>query len=1000
MKEKIDILAKNLMILASAGSGKTYQLGNRVIGLVGAWGVDPSKIVALTFTRKAAGEFADSVLSKLAAGAVDEKVARQLVADIGAEFDPGAVLARVVRSLPTFQLGTMDSFFARIVRGFQYELGLTGGTFELIEGPRLDAAMSDILSGILGDAIENDGAADFLHAFRRATLGKQGQGVLRDVEKFLASWHVLWKSGIPSEGWGARGIFGALPKIEDWEENKRPMVSSLRAGETREPVIKLLDHFELHTVGSGRVTKSGVLFDRLVESVKAGGDIKLPYNRSVLEFTGKEARQWREMVLLLAACELAAAVARTQAVADLVGTLDAECERRLRRRGMLGFDDVKALMGRWTTDEEARIQREAVDFRLDARYDHWLLDEFQDTSRAEWDGIVPLLDEAATREDGTIFVVGDRKQAIYGWRGGDVSLFDEVERRYGGDEHFRIFKMPESYRSCPAVLELVNRVCGDFDSIRVLFGEAMAAHWQWEDHVSAKPGVSGEAKVEIVAKDKRDEHLVELLRSIGVGTRDLACGVLVRTNDQVRTIAALLREHGFDVIEEGRRQPVEDNAPGVALLHLVRWLADPADPYAREVIAMSPLAGVIRERFGPAWQAAWEGLLKIAQQRGYAMMAEELLEPLWQELSEFSRSRAGDVIGALAAFDATRTGTAREAVRWIADLEIPQSPGAAAVQVLTIHKSKGLGFDAVVLPCIEDTQVPDLGDFKVARGRGPMGPWLLETPAGWVREIVPALSAAEEQWSDVQRYEAMCVLYVALTRAKRGLYVMLPEVPKSRKDPDEWSSPANWVARSAGDMAGPVIFQCGDPSWWQDLEERVVVEKQALPLLPGASPRRQRTSPSGMKPGMRLSPEGLAFGNEVHAAFETVEWLDDAAPDYPKGSAAALVRDLLAKPALRSAFERRGRTVELYREQAIEAIVDGKWLSGVIDRLHVFRDPLGMVEKVDLLDFKTDGVSKPQQLLDRYAPQMAAYRETLAKAFGAPVSCRLLSTKLGVLIDC
>ena len=61
-------LAKNLLIRASAGSGKTYQLGNRVIGLV-ARGVPPERIAALTFTRKAAGEFADSVLAKLARAA-------------------------------------------------------------------------------------------------------------------------------------------------------------------------------------------------------------------------------------------------------------------------------------------------------------------------------------------------------------------------------------------------------------------------------------------------------------------------------------------------------------------------------------------------------------------------------------------------------------------------------------------------------------------------------------------------------------------------------------------------------------------------------------------------------------------------------------------------------------------------------------------------------------------------------------------------------------------
>jgi len=68
------ILDKNLMILASAGSGKTYQLSNRVIGLT-ALGADPRAVAALTFTRKAAGEFADEILSKLAQAAGEEGAA-------------------------------------------------------------------------------------------------------------------------------------------------------------------------------------------------------------------------------------------------------------------------------------------------------------------------------------------------------------------------------------------------------------------------------------------------------------------------------------------------------------------------------------------------------------------------------------------------------------------------------------------------------------------------------------------------------------------------------------------------------------------------------------------------------------------------------------------------------------------------------------------------------------------------------------------------------------
>jgi ATP-dependent exoDNAse (exonuclease V) beta subunit len=998
------ILSKNLMILASAGSGKTFQLGNRVIGLIGAMEVDPARIVALTFTRKAAGEFADSVLSKLAACAADPATAEELCRQVGASFPVAPVLARVVRALPTFQLGTMDGFFARVVRGFQYELGLTGGTFELIEGPKFEAAMADILAEVLGDALGHGGAEDFLQAFRRATLGKEGQGVLRDLEKFLGHWHGWWKSGIPLDGWGGGAAFGGLPEVGAWEQEKHRLADQLEAAcqdvkwtDKRQPerMRQLALGLGEHTVGSGRI--AGDFFESCAKALAGGASpVTLKHYKDFVLAGGAE-RALRDAVTLLAGCELAAAVARTRAVAELVERLDGECERRLRRKGLLGFDDVKVLMGRWTRDEESRIRREAVDFRLDARHDHWLLDEFQDTSRAEWDGIVPLVDEVAAREDGSLFVVGDRKQAIYGWRGGDVSLFDEVERRYGTNGRLALRTMPESWRSCPAVLELVNAVCGDVAVIGELFGAEMARRWPWEEHVSARPQVRGEARVEVVAKGARDERLVALLGEIGIGGRDLTCGVLVRTNAQVRAVASLLREHGFDVIEEGRRQPVADNAPGVALLHLVRWLADPADGFARQVVAMSPLSAELEARFGTAWQAVWEGLLEEARECGFAATVEGLIEPLWPELSDFSRRRAGDVIGALAEFDAAGSGTPREAARWITDLEIPQSPGSAAVQVLTVHKSKGLGFDVVVLPEIEDTQVPNHGGFEVARGSHEGRPWLLEPPPAWVRGMVPAISAVEEAWADDQRYEAMCVLYVALTRAKRGLYVLLPEVPPKRKGAEGWASMANWIARSSGG-AGEVLFQSGDPSWWREVGTRAAAAKAPMPSLAAAVARRERITASGAKmesAGMIVSPGGKAFGSAVHAAFEAVGWVDEETPVLPAGDAGRLVRELLELSEIRRWFERGRRDVDLFREQPVEAMLGGKWLSGIVDRLHVVRDAAGAVREVEVIDFKTDAVERAEQLSARHAGQMEAYREVLAKAFGgAPVRCLLLSTKL------
>jgi len=992
------ILAKNLVILASAGSGKTFQLGNRVIGLIGARGVEPERIVALTFTRKAAGEFADAVLTKLAAAVVGPEEAEKLWADLGEEFAVEPVLERVVGVLPRLQLGTMDGFFARVVRGFQYELGLSGGTFELIEGPRLVAAMTEILNGVLGGVLEDEEGVEFLHAFRRATLGKEGQGVLASVEEFMKSWHGVWKAGVAADGWGGGGVFGALPEVDSWEEQKSGLIAGLRGAGGDKAVEKVLDVFAEHTVGSGKLGSAPVLFERLLEGVAGGGRIEVKAGRKMLEFDEGESRQWRELFSLAASCELAAAVSRTAAVGDLVRRLDEECQRRLRNRGLLGFDDVKVLMGAWTRSEEARLRREAVDFRLDARYDHWLLDEFQDTSAAEWDGMEPLLNEAASGEEGTLFVVGDRKQAIYGWRGGDVGLFDRIEEQYRGE--LEVCTMPESWRSCPAVLELVNRVCGDEGVIGLLFGAEMAARWPWEEHISAKPQVRGETRVEECGKDEMEERLVEILREVGAGERELSCGVLVRTNTEVRSTAALLREEGFDVIEEGRRLPVEDNAVGVALLHLLRWLADPADGFSREVVRMSPLEGVLETRYGEAWQARWEGALTEARAEGYAGMAEGLLEAGWEELSEFSRRRAGDVIGALAEFDAGGGATAREARDWITGLEISQAPGVAAVQVMTIHKSKGLGFDVVILPGVADRQVPDRGRFEMARGGKGDGAWVLQPPAKWVRDLMPGLQAAEEHWANEQRYEAMCLLYVALTRAKRGLYVLLPAEPKTRQKAggEDFSSLANWIRQAACAEGG---FQAGDAKWHEGVALRKGKASVVMPELAMGVPKRRRATPSSHKEGVGIpGGSGMVVGREVHALFEEVGWLAAGeVPKLPRTQAGAMVEGVLREAGCHALFEKPEGEVRLHREQGFEVLVEGRWMSGVIDRMHVFRDGAGKVERVVIYDLKTDRVETGEVLAERYGEQMEAYCRAMEQVFGCgAVEAFLVSTFLKAVV--
>ena len=127
--------ARHVMILASAGSGKTYALTNRFVALLAA-GARPERIVALTFTRKAAGEFFDEILNKLARAASDERFASQLARELELpQLEPVnflQMLRAVVDAMPRLRLGTLDGFFGRIARAFPLELGLTGD-FEVLQ---------------------------------------------------------------------------------------------------------------------------------------------------------------------------------------------------------------------------------------------------------------------------------------------------------------------------------------------------------------------------------------------------------------------------------------------------------------------------------------------------------------------------------------------------------------------------------------------------------------------------------------------------------------------------------------------------------------------------------------------------------------------------------------------------------------------------------------------------------------------------------------------------
>jgi ATP-dependent helicase/nuclease subunit A len=194
------------MILASAGSGKTYALTNRFVQLL-AKGAPPERIVALTFTRKAAGEFFDEILNKLARAARDPKVAAKTGAEIGepqlVAADFLVMLRAMVGAMHRLSLGTLDGFFARVVRAFPLELGL-GGDFEILQehGARLERqrVLRQLFARTGGEL--DEAQKEFIEAFKRATFGAEEKRLSARLDRFIDEHQTVFLEAPEAWAWG------------------------------------------------------------------------------------------------------------------------------------------------------------------------------------------------------------------------------------------------------------------------------------------------------------------------------------------------------------------------------------------------------------------------------------------------------------------------------------------------------------------------------------------------------------------------------------------------------------------------------------------------------------------------------------------------------------------------------------------------------------------------------------------------------------------------------
>ena len=455
----------NVVLEASAGTGKTSVLVSRYVNLLKA-GIDPAHILAITFTRKAAAEMRERILHELRASAARSEIDR-------------ARWIELRDRLADIAISTIDAFCLSLLREFPLEADLDPG-FEMAdetEVPRLVEEALDRSLRILTGVARTD--PDVALVFAQLGIARTREGLASLLERRLVAWSALdrFLARGPADLTAEAVCRHAIVRLDDVLRTvPGGLHRFLDEGPVAHPRYQLLAR-ELRRLpelrGAGNPEIRAVL-DRVAAHFltqdgqpRKGGGIT-PYNAS--HYPGDAAaRRHRAAVFdrapaikdVVFAFTRDLNVVLARGVRRMFAVALKEYRRTLDERSVLDFSDVldRALDLLRRMDEFAQSR-----FRLESRYHHVLVDEFQDTSRAQWE-LVSLLIQSwgeglglATQP--SIFIVGDRKQSIYRFRDAESAILQEAGRyiqalRPGGNPRRSIAR---SFRAVPELLEFVNEV--------------------------------------------------------------------------------------------------------------------------------------------------------------------------------------------------------------------------------------------------------------------------------------------------------------------------------------------------------------------------------------------------------------------------------------------------------------------------------------------------------------------------------------------------------------
>ena len=801
-----------ICVSAGAGSGKTRVLVERIASLLEERRATPRQLLAVTFTNKAAGEMKERLRGK-----VEEKI-QQVDSLTERKF-----WEAMLDELPLAVIGTIHGFCGKVLRSHPVESGFDP-TFRVADEAQATLLVKQAITSVMEKALRDKETAvmQLCAAF----------GLSSVYRRVTALWKERQRLPVQMMEWGEWSYINE-PHLttligECWERIKESATTPAQKGNlqkatTGTPAIEVL-MCELWT----REEAASAILARL-KAFSATGKVKVPLQEmraALAEVLGA----WAEKK----------AGPLNQLFYDLLARVSEQVVKRQRIENILFFDDLE--------QEAIRLLKEHPEVRRQwqKRFAYIMVDEFQDTNQTQLN-LLNLLDDG---KNGNFFFVGDDKQSIYRFRGAQVEVFWRLQAELPDENCLQLAK---NFRSEPAVLAAVNTF---FAGLYGAFQQPALKRTNFIPLEAGRPVKEGVQAgnlflIETEGDGKTAEadliafqiaRLIEA-ETVDVGGRSAGygdCALLFRSGMRMNMFAERLRAANIPCQIIGGsgfydRQEVQDILMLLSVLdnrfrelELVGVLRSPFFGLTDETLLMLTGTASLWESLLAAEQQAWlQGpqrtivlrasrvlpMLRTAarwlspQQLGEMILketeaavglaagvqsAEALanIDKLFAQMVQYCQETGGGIGQFLTYVEECRSVEARE--------EMAQTDSGDVVQLMTIHKAKGLEFPIVFLPEL-DARFPAQAPDVLFSDDGMIG-CSIKIDGEWI----PTLTQQRlgKMHREAERAEAARVLYVAMTRAKEKL-VLTAQRPKNmdvgyvdqlrEKGPEEAGSWLEWI---------------------------------------------------------------------------------------------------------------------------------------------------------------------------------------------------------------